>query len=400
MTDIATPDHVIAADLESGSARKKLHPGFKKNLVIIGGIFGIAVIATVAVFAFITSKDDIHAQSTMTLPPAGERKNDGANPQYTKLLDEKNVVDHKNAAKTGGTFIPVIPDKPVDVKVDTPGSAKETGGHAKSNGNAEPNAQSGEGEMAGRAAAKFDTTSFADAMKQLVAQWRPKPPEQIAVASSEPSPQRDGNATQGLTAMTPSAGQSLAPNGVVAPTTPTVVKPVNYGNNLLKPFAATLDKPIRTDIDPRTIVTMRSGPYTGAQLVGNATRLLQNVKIEFGDMYWNGKHYTIKAIALDEATLSEAVSGDYDRELMARHFLPLTFDTLGGFVTAESQVGSQVVATAGGAVQSTPAPNTRQAIASGLSAGLKDAAAIAAEDMPQQHVSKPFESTVAIMFLE
>lgn len=84
---------------------------------------------------------------------------------------------------------------------------------------------------------------------------------------------------------------------------------------------------------------------------------------------------------------------------MSRHFIPLAFDLAQGYADARSQVGNQVIASAGGVLQSTPSPTNQQAIYSGLKAGLKDMSTIAAEDKPQPHVDEPILLTIAIEFL-
>ena len=108
----------------------------------------------------------------------------------------------------------------------------------------------------------------------------------------------------------------------------------------------------------------------------------------------------MKAIALDSTALSEAVSGEYNRELVDRYGIPLAFDTASGYTAARAQLAQTAVAGLGSVGTSTLAPTNEQAIFSGAASAFKAGTEIAKEDMPIPHVDNPANLTIAVLFLE
>lgn len=376
--------------------KKKIHPGMKKNLWVIGGVLTVAIALTAVSLIYVFGDQKAAAEKSNINMEGGIAEKGGPNQQYVKLATDKNEEDQAKAKASGKTFIPVIIDKPVDVGMNKDAMGTNTiqvagAPGAEIQGASQPNGkQSGDANQQVRPA---EVTAYAENLKQLMKDWSPPKGGQVSTVYIQ-----DRSPTSSTVASNKTTAESVADQASVAK--PSDAKPADYEKNLLHAFAATLDKPIRTDIAPLAIVTIQSGPYAGAKLRGEATRANQYMKINFTDMYFNQKHYSVKAVALDITLLSEVIEGTYNREILDRHGLPLIFDTAYAYADARSQTGQSAVASFGGVATTTPPPTNQQAIASGLKAALKTGQAIAGEDMPIAHVDNPALTSIAVLFIQ
>lgn len=375
--------------------KKKIHPGMKKNLWVIGGVMLIAIAATAGSFLYVFGDQKVSAEKSNITMEGGMTEKGGPNRQYVKLATDKNEEDQAKAQATGKTFLPVIIDKPVDVAMNKDGAGTNTIQVAGTPGaDIQTNAQSQNLQVRDERVKTPELGVYAEQLKQLMKDWSPPRGGQVSTVfiqdktgSSETNSSKGNEANPVLLESTAAAKSAN-------------LKPLNYEKNLLHAFPATLDKPIRTDIAPLAIVTIASGPYAGAKLRGEAVRVSSFMRIEFADMYFNNQHYSVKAIALDSTMLSEAVTGEYDRELINRHALPLVFDAAYAYADARSQTGQSAIASFGGVATSIPAPTNDQAIASGIKAALKTGKTIANEDVVIPHVSNPANTTIAVLFIQ
>ncbi|MDO8728608.1 MAG: hypothetical protein Q7K26_01805 [bacterium] len=375
--------------------KKKIHPGMKKNLWVIGSVMLIAILATTGSLIYVFGDQKVSAEKSNITMEGGMTEKGGPNRQYVKLATDKNEEDQAKAQATGKTYLPVIIDKPVDVAMNKDGAGTNTIQVAGTPGaDMQATAQSQNTRVRDEQVKTPELGVYAEQLKQLMKDWSPPRAGQVStVYIQDKTGPNDPNLSRGS-----DGGQVVADSNAVAKTQNN--KPLNYEKNLLHAFPATLDKPIRTDIAPLAIVTIASGPYAGAKLKGEAVRVSSFMKIEFTDMYFNNQHYSVKAIALDSTMLSEAVTGEYDRELINRHALPLVFDAAYAYADARSQTGQSAISSFGGVATTIPAPTNNQAIASGIKAALKTGKTIANEDLVIPHVSNPANTTVAVLFIQ
>lgn len=381
---------VIAGDFEQGVKRRKIHPGMKKNIAVIGLVLLVAMIATGASLFFVFSNNKAMAATSEIANLGGVEEKGAANPQYKKIIDGKNIEDEAAAKQRNKSFMPVIIDKPGDVNTTVEGAGSQVL-QVQSPTNSLQQASGATQQAQGQAdpVKVPEVGVYTDALKVLMAQWKPQGHVNTLILETTTVA-----ATSNMSTAATAGSVSAAVTQAVA------TKPANYDANLLRAFAATLDKPIRTDVAPLAIITIANGPYTGAKLKGTATRAASFMQIELTDMYFNGQHFSVKAIALDATIMSEAVIGEYNRELFDRHLLPLALDSVAAYADARSQVGSSAVSTLGGVAATIPPPTNQQAIYSGIKAGLQTAKTISAEDKAIAHVSIPANTTVAVLFLQ
>jgi intracellular multiplication protein IcmE len=375
--------------------KKKIHPGMKKNLWVIGGVMFTAIVATAGSLMFVFGEQKVNAEKSNITMDSGMTERGGPNRQYVKLATDKNEEDQAKAQAAGKTFLPVIIDKPVDVAINKDGAGTNTIQVAGTPGaDMQTNAQSQNLQVRDERVKTPELGVYAEQLKQLMKDWSPPRGGQVStIFIQDKTDSSDSNSSKRN-----ELNQGLVDSSATAKNANT--KPLNYEKNLLHAFPATLDKPIRTDIAPLAIVTLAAGPYAGAKLKGETVRVSSFMKIEFTDMYFNNQHYSVKAIALDSTMLSEAITGEYDRELINRHALPLVFDAAYAYADARSQTGQSAIASFGGVATTIPAPTNDQAIASGIKAALKTGKTIANEDMVIPHVSNPANTTIAVLFIQ
>jgi len=194
---------------------------------------------------------------------------------------------------------------------------------------------------------------------------------------------------QGVTHVTPAGGdrgqqpqqgQPVPPaqpvQGQVQSVAPQqTMKPVAEGLSI---HTAVLRSPIDTDVTSSYIsAEIVSGPLKGAFLTGSFARAgSENATLEFRQMRTvDGRFYTADAIALDEQTSNNALSGNVDLKILQRYVYPMGLAVAQAFAAARAQVGNTVVGLSTGAGTgatgvTTPAPTTTQAANAGIAAGL------------------------------
>jgi hypothetical protein len=176
-----------------------------------------------------------------------------------------------------------------------------------------------------------------------------------------------------------------------------------------KPFAAQLISPINTDVPGIIRASILTGPLKGYVVAGKAKRQDEYATVEFTMARFHGKNFKINAIAVDENTELDALSGEYNGKYTQRFLFPIVAAGVSAFATAKAQTGNQLVVSspssggtsAGGfgAIQ-TPAPSTSQAEAAMLAAGAQQAQTLLTANPPQPQVVVDMKSTFGIMFVD
>jgi len=109
--------------------------------------------------------------------------------------------------------------------------------------------------------------------------------------------------------------------------------------------AARLLTPIDTDITQFVLAEIAGGVLDGAQLRGQVVPMamsgdVEDVGIRFSSMRWENRQYAIDAIALNEATATDALNGNVDRHLFTRYAMPILMAGLSGVSTYFTAIGT------------------------------------------------------------
>lgn len=100
-----------------------------------------------------------------------------------------------------------------------------------------------------------------------------------------------------------------------------VTREVPVGNVTVgQTFYSVLQIGVNTDeISPVRAVTVQKGLLEGAVLTGEPARTGEKAKIQFTNMSWKGKSYSITAIALDPETYRSGLADDVDNHTFERY---------------------------------------------------------------------------------
>jgi hypothetical protein len=338
----------------NGNGKKSFDPGFKRNMTIVGGVFGAAVVLVLVLFLKPSgSRAGTAPRSDVTLGTGQTQQVDNMTPEMKLKLDEKQRQESTAAQKAGQTYIPPDPTgvtTPVNVQPQpSPGPSSLSVGTAAvtthvSGFDAESDTRRREGLMR-QMAMLTEGGSSGEVRQRIQAENREGSVARVATSSAGSAP-ASGSSTQQKRILVP--GLSIA--------------------------AAELSSDIKVPAGGQGFASARihSGPAAGGFLVGTAKVTDESLEISFTQMRLGDTLYRVDAIVLDETTANNAIDGNVDRRLLQRYVLPITLAMAQGFFQAKAQTGSTVVSlnntTAGVA---TPAPSTEQARSAGISTGLQ-----------------------------
>lgn len=117
--------------------------------------------------------------------------------------------------------------------------------------------------------------------------------------------------------------------------------------------AAIITTPIDTDTTKFVMGEIVGGRLNGAVLRGEVVPLnqsgdVEDVGVRFTSLRLKDKAYAIDAIALNESTANNAMSGDVDRRVFSRYVMPIVMASLSGVSTYFSALGTPAVSLATG----------------------------------------------------
>ena len=123
----------------------------------------------------------------------------------------------------------------------------------------------------------------------------------------------------------------------------------------------------------------------------------EGVQMSFNRMTFAGESYAVNVTALDNQTSSDAVAADIDRKLLSRFVMPVTFTTLQAYLGAVARPSSQLVATSAVSTQViTPSATAREAVATGIAAGLGKAGEAFGQAKPSAYM--PIDAGISLLF--
>ncbi len=373
MSEAVNETEVIAAP---EGAKRKLDPGFSRNLKIIGGTLGAMTLLLVLVFVMRSGSNDQQARPSEFQVGSGNTQAAGdITPAMETMLREQQQIEAAAAAKKGETYIP--PDTVGRTEVVDPVVAAQIG---QSTYQATSLVQEGP-------ASERDQRRREGLERQLagyLAQSQGADSARVrVVADQDAGAAAAGPAATASAAASPAAarGAQLLPGLEIAAAT----------------LAGDLNVPAGASVFASAVV--RSGPLDGAFMVGAARVVDESLEITFTQMRFGGDVYAIDAIVLDQATTANAIAGSVDRRILQRYVLPIALATAQGFFTAKSAVGSVTVNVGNDAGVATPAPSSEQARAAGMAKGFEIAGqgVQKAASMPIV-VSAPRGTSVGLLF--
>lgn len=398
------PDGAAEA-ASNGPVKRTLAPGFKRNMLIIGGVFILA--AAVIVFTVLGAKsglDGAKNKPPVSVIPSGELNTStptDLTPSEKDRLSRVQKNEADAAKKDGATYIP----KDLSVKAEeVPGLGLGGPGNGPGQGYIYMQGDRGGGVNTGGGGAPVGDQQREAAVRrgldlQLASIFsRMEPPStQRADIYRAPSAGGDGQApVQAVPVSLPtgSVAAGAATSSAAMAVADVLVRGLQItGARLVSPLDTSKSDFISAEID--------AGPLAGAYLIGKGRMVgEQGVQLSFQKMSFAGETYAISATGLDSQTSSEAMSASVDRRLLARYVMPVVFTTMQAYLTAAARPAQTAVVSGGAAATQivSPAASAREAIAAGLAAGVGKAT----EGLSQARATAflPVDTPIALLFVE
>lgn len=343
-------------------AKKKLDPGFKRNLMIIGGaVLAMVVVIAIVVFGAKAKIDGAKDRGPGTIIPKATTTGGGSQTQLTPedeaRMGRVQTKESDTARERKDTYIPKdMPLKPEDIKTpDAQNNGPGKGYNYKTGDN--------QGGQVNQVDAQRETLIKKGIELQLGS----------LLSKAEAPP------TQSATFYTPPGGAApvaaVAPSGAASSASASAASVTLIGG--LKIAGGRLVSPLDTAKTEFISAVIDSGPLEGAYLVGKGKMVgEEGVLMTFTRMTVAGEDYAVNVTGLDNGTSSDAMNADVDRKLLSRHVMPVFFATVAAYMQAIARPSQTVVVTSGGGAQVvTPGAAGREAVATGIAAGATKAGA-------------------------
>lgn len=327
-------------------AAKKVDPGFKRNLIVIGLVFLGALVLFAGFILMMRggAKAITETKSSITIQDGGAvPSSDGLTPAMREKLTRAQQRESQEAGEKGVSYIPpdILPEK-----TEAPQQPVAQQQIAYAQPVNDP----------GRDRRNQERLQAAQAMLTSMLQ-RPAP-ERVQVAKID----------------SPAAAASAPVSAASAPG----MKDDFMVADIMEIAGARLTSPVDTDMSSFASAEITTGDKAGAQLIGTVKLSGNGVEFKFTGMRHKNKTYPINAIALDQDTSTSAVQGNLDRKLLTRYVFPVLMAYTGAYATARSQVATTTTSIGYGNVGggadygvSRPAPTNQQAQAAGVAAAVQ-----------------------------
>lgn len=138
----------------------------------------------------------------------------------------------------------------------------------------------------------------------------------------------------------------------------------------LEIFTAELASPVDSYKGNYVSAKVLSGRLAGAFMTGQVQPTAEGVEMAFTRMRFANQTCPISARGLDELTSSASIDANIDRRYIERFVWPVVVAVAGGYTQAKAQVSQQAVGGPNGVAVTQPAPTRQQAEAAGAAAGL------------------------------
>jgi len=384
--------------------KKTLDPGAKKNLLIIGGAVGAAVLVMGGMFMMggDPAVPEGNLPGTVIDPGIGvgaqREQVQALSPEEMARLDRVIGREADAAAEQGRTFVPADipivrgdqPMQPVQPMMPPmpmpPGINYNLGTGAHTQG---PSPQ--EQERMERVMQGFQ------AQLLRISEANTVPP-----TSSAPRYGSGGPGAQGNVAANGAGAGAGAAGGATAGTAGAPVQQAALVG-ALSISAAELLTTINTERTTFVSARIVAGPAAGATLYGTSEMVSdQGVRVTFSRMLLDGRSHNISAIALDPADSHDLLNANVDRKEFERYVLPVLGAMGSAYFTARGQQAQRVVTGPGSDVIAVDQdrPTSREAVAQALAAGMAATVEQIAAQPAQPSATLPAGSSIGILFME
>jgi hypothetical protein len=343
--------------------RRKLHPGFLRNVKVIAVIAALAAVCIGVAFVAMKRRPEKTPELDVPSVTAQGGTPQAETPRYTQTLNRANQEGLAQAQKTGETFIPAFSDRNAQIEKALEQRADGAPQVQKIDYQHPNGLPPGQSTPAAQPLPSLPSPTQGVGMQvqQLVNQWD-NPPQAQEVLGLQKEAQTAASAAAAPTL--PGTASALQPVAV-AQTRPAIIHASDR-------YYAHLENSIDTDTPSDVLAVLDQGPCKGGELMGNGKLTGGAVTVSFSSMQCGGKTVAVTAVALNDQTLSNALPADMDRHLMARVAVPALLGALGAAGSVYSNAGSTITQNALGGTTTieNPNPTARQLEGAAVSGGM------------------------------
>ncbi|MEX3917841.1 DotG/IcmE/VirB10 family protein [Paraburkholderia sp. BR10872] len=312
---------------------RKMHPGFMRNLKVIGAI--VAVAAVGGVLVFMSAKNKPADTAPTNLPPTMNAKGGKPSPEtkrYSDSLNQANQEGLAQAERSGGTFVPALSDRNAEINaaLDARGSQQTQPAQPQK---IDYQTQPGQAAAQQLPPLPQPAAGVGQEVSSLATQWTTYPTQEVLGIQKEASTTPATGAT--AAAATPGSS-STAPKVVLI-----------HANDK---YYGHLENAIKTDAPSDSLITMDQGPCKGGELRGAGKLTGEEVTASYTVLTCNGQTYSVQAEALNADTLSNALPADLDHHVISHIAVPALLGAIGA--------AGQVFANAGATMTTSPLGGT------------------------------------------
>lgn len=168
-----------------------------------------------------------------------------------------------------------------------------------------------------------------------------------------------------------------------------------------------IHSPINTDNPGRIMGELihcpgKTADFSGAKIYGTFERQDITITAKFDLLHHRGAGYQITALALDEKTSSGVLSGEVDRHVFTRYWLPMLSEFVAGWGTAAARSNTSVTVSLGGTTQTQGELSTKDQLLSASGQAAKTVNQMAQEAIKGKEITVKREgnTTIGVVFLE
>lgn len=344
----------------ASNASRKAHPGFTRNIKVIGLVVFLCVCGVVALLASRKSGTSMTASEIPNVDGRGGKRAPES-PHYTQALKRANSDELAKAEQTGTSFVPSLSDRvgPDSLERDLQNRTSAAAAIPERIDYQHPGGapQTAQGQQL--PALPPPSAGLLQQVQTLATQWD-NPPQQQEILGIQKKVEADPAATVKATpAQTEQANR-----------TQTSQPPIILAGDR---FYGHLETGIDTAVSPEVSAIIDQGPCKDARLMGAGKLTNEAVGATFSTMTCKGKSVSITAIALNEETFTTSLPADLDRHIVERVAIPGILGALGSAGSTYSNAGSTVTQNPlGGVTQvNNPNPSTKQLVGAGVAGGIQ-----------------------------
>lgn len=423
-THVTTDDQPVASptigETTAPAGPRRWDPKGKRNLIIIGGVVGVALLLCMILFFW---GDDSEAQkaSTITIVDSNRPVMSGMlSDEERKKMREAEEAKIAQALRDGKSYasssqqapanVMIVPD-PNMATVRDPNSMGNAGTQQAPQGDVRLNASQPAVVNAPAQAPTIDESRAKGLEDQMVSMMRAWGMGASADGKQQLSAYvRDSGARTAASGLQSQSSSQTGQSGGREARSGAAGAGAVVVAAFEQAYAAETISSIDTDSPGKLRARILTGPLAGAVVTGTARRSgTEGVAMDFNNASLNGRQIRISAYGVDMDTDGDVVRGNYDGRYMQRYVFPILAEGVKAYAGARAQTGTQVIAitvpgtggTPGGitsGAQQTPAPTVEQAQNAMVSAGAGQVAQALKSGHQDGHVTLSSKTQFGIVF--